>query len=125
MKAKRGFACMDPETRRQIASAGGKSAHARGKAHQFTSEEARQAGRKGGKVCQERGKAHHFDSDRARQAGHKGGLAISVDRAHMAEIGRKGRIARWNGYRQGREGAAPFPGKDGVELPPMTASATM
>ena len=44
----RGFASMDPERQRQIASEGGRAAHASGNAHEFTSEEAREAGRKGG-----------------------------------------------------------------------------
>lgn len=39
---------MDQETQRRIASKGGKAAHAKGTAHEFTSEEAREAGRKGG-----------------------------------------------------------------------------
>ena len=47
--AKRGFASMDPEKQRAIASKGGKAAHASGNAHEFTPEEARKAGRKGGK----------------------------------------------------------------------------
>ncbi len=45
---KRGFASMDPAKHREIASKGGKAAHAAGTAHQFTSDEAREAGRKGG-----------------------------------------------------------------------------
>lgn len=45
---KHGFAGMKPEQRRAIASAGGKAAHALGRAHRFTSQEARDAGRKGG-----------------------------------------------------------------------------
>lgn len=44
----RGFASMDPEKQRQIASQGGKAAHAKGTAHEFSSEEARKAGQKGG-----------------------------------------------------------------------------
>ena len=40
----RGFASMDPERQRQIASVGGKAAHLKGTAHEFTSEEARRAG---------------------------------------------------------------------------------
>jgi len=48
--AKRGFASMDPDKQRKIASKGGKAAHAKGTAHEFTSEEARRAGRKGGKA---------------------------------------------------------------------------
>jgi general stress protein YciG len=44
----RGFAGMDPERQRSIASEGGRAAHEQGKAHKFTPEEAREAGRKGG-----------------------------------------------------------------------------
>ncbi|MCC8687982.1 KGG domain-containing protein [Xanthomonas campestris pv. raphani] len=61
----RGFASMDEDKQREIASKGGKAAHASGNAHEFDSEEAREAGRKGG------------DS-------------VSQDREHMADIGRKG-----------------------------------
>ncbi|UUZ47719.1 KGG domain-containing protein [Massilia sp. B-10] len=39
----RGFASMDPERQREIASEGGKAAHEKGTAHEFTSEEARRA----------------------------------------------------------------------------------
>ena len=46
--SRRGFASMDPEQQRQIASRGGKAAHASGNAHQFNATEAREAGRKGG-----------------------------------------------------------------------------
>jgi uncharacterized protein len=45
---KRGFSSMDPQKQREIASKGGKAAHQKGTAHEFTSEEARVAGRKGG-----------------------------------------------------------------------------
>lgn len=68
-KQRRGFAAMDPEKQREIASKGGKTSHASGKAHEFTPEEARVAGR-------------------------KGGLKVSSDRRHMAVIGRMGGIAR-------------------------------
>src|SRR5688500_3358933 len=61
----RGFASMDAHRQREIARKGGRAAHEKGKAHEFTSEEARQAGRKGGE-------------------------RVSVDRNHMAEIGRRG-----------------------------------
>ncbi|UGB38164.1 KGG domain-containing protein [Frateuria soli] len=63
--SKRGFASMDEERQREIASEGGRAAHASGHAHQFTSEEARRAGQKGGE-------------------------AVSANREHMAAIGRKG-----------------------------------
>lgn len=68
-KSKRGFASMDPARQRAIASKGGKAAHAKGTAHEWTSDEAREAGRKGGEV-------------------------VSRDRAHMAAIGREGGEAR-------------------------------
>jgi general stress protein YciG len=68
-KTKRGFASMDPEKQRRIASVGGKRAHAVGTAHQFTSDEAREAGR-------------------------KGGGRVSEDRRHMADIGRMGGQSR-------------------------------
>jgi len=46
--SRRGFAAMDKTRQKEIASAGGRAAHERGHAHEFTPEEARQAGRKGG-----------------------------------------------------------------------------
>jgi uncharacterized protein len=68
-KSKRGFASMDPARQREIASKGGKAAHSKGTAHEWSSDEARVAGRKGGEV-------------------------VSRDRAHMAAIGREGGEAR-------------------------------
>lgn len=47
-KERRGFASMDRAKQREIASKGGKAAHAKGTAHEFTHEEAVAAGRKGG-----------------------------------------------------------------------------
>lgn len=44
----RGFAAMDAERQRAIASAGGRAAHRSGHAHEFNSDEAREAGRRGG-----------------------------------------------------------------------------
>ena len=44
----RGFASMDPQKQREIASEGGRAAHRQGVAHEWSSEEAREAGRKGG-----------------------------------------------------------------------------
>jgi general stress protein YciG len=48
MGKRQGFAVMDPAMRRVIASKGGKMAHEKGTAHQWTVDEAREAGRKGG-----------------------------------------------------------------------------
>jgi general stress protein YciG len=62
---KRGFAAMNREQQRAIASKGGRAAHRKGTAHEFSSEE-------------------------ARKAGYLGGKAISANRKHMAAIGRKG-----------------------------------
>jgi general stress protein YciG len=47
--AKRGFASMNEEKQREIASKGGHAAHEKGTAHEFTPGEAREAGHKGGK----------------------------------------------------------------------------
>ena len=47
-KSRRGFAAMDPEKQKQIASEGGRAAHRQGVAHEWTADEAREAGRKGG-----------------------------------------------------------------------------
>jgi general stress protein YciG len=44
----RGFASMDSTRQREIASKGGRAAHKKGAAHQWTREEAQAAGRKGG-----------------------------------------------------------------------------
>jgi uncharacterized protein len=70
-KDKRGFASMDAQMQRAIASKGGRAAHAQGVAHEFNSAEAREAGR-------------------------KGGVAVSRNRQHMAEIGKKGGEAAHN-----------------------------
>ena len=67
--SKRGFASMDASKQREIASKGGRAAHAKGTAHEFTSDEARVAGQKGGE-------------------------AVSRDRAHMSAIGREGGHSR-------------------------------
>jgi general stress protein YciG len=55
-KEDRGFASMDRVKQREIASKGGKAAHAKGTAHEWTSEEAREAGRKGGMASHRRRK---------------------------------------------------------------------
>ena len=52
----RGFASMDPERQREIASEGGKAAHEKGTAHEFTSEEARRAGSMSRKNSANRGR---------------------------------------------------------------------
>lgn len=65
MNKPRGFAAITKERQREIASKGGKAAHALGLAHEFSEDEARAAGAKGGRI-------------------------ISQDREHMRRIGAKG-----------------------------------
>src|ERR671912_1850963 len=62
-RQERGFAAMDPKQQREIASEGGRAAHEKGTAHEFTSEEARKAGRKGGEAtAQQRQQANRSES---------------------------------------------------------------
>jgi hypothetical protein len=82
-KKRQGLAALDVETRRRIASQGGKAAHKKGAIHTFTSEEAREAGRKGGLIVSQ-------DREHMARIGRKGGQVTSRDRKHMGEIGRKG-----------------------------------
>lgn len=64
-RSRMGFASMDKDKQREIASKGGKAAHATGAAHEFDSEEGRVVGKLGGK-------------------------AVSQNREHMSRIGRLG-----------------------------------
>lgn len=83
-KKQRGFAAMDAQKQREIASKGGRAAHLKGTAHEFTSEEAREAGRKGGEAAHAKGTAHEFTSEEARAAGRKGGAASHGGGRHAA-----------------------------------------
>lgn len=74
-KSRRGFAVMDSAKQKEIASKGGKAAHAKGSAHEFTSDQAREAGRKGGRMAHAKGTAHEFTREEAQAAGKKGGRA--------------------------------------------------
>ena len=80
-KSARGFASMDQGKQREIASKGGRAAHAKGTAHEF-------------------------DSNEARAAGRKGGMAVSRNREHMAAIGRRGGEARGQRAREAAQNAA-------------------
>jgi general stress protein YciG len=95
-KRARGFAGMDPSKQRAISSRGGKAAHAKGKAHEFSTEEAREAGR-------------------------RGGLITSSDREHMAEIGRKGGSSRGVRRRE-RKAAEAESGRAGLGDQPTVLS---
>jgi general stress protein YciG len=107
-KSKRGFASMDASRQREIASKGGRAAHAKGTAHEWSSDE-------------------------ARVAGQKGGIAVSRDRAHMAAIGREGgesrsrasRAARGNGSGMSdREMSRPVSREGGAEQSSGARSAS-
>jgi len=67
----RGFGSMDERKQREIAAKGGRAAHEKGTAHEFSSEEASAAGRR----AHASGNAHEFSSEEARAAGRKGGQA--------------------------------------------------
>ena len=67
-KERRGFASMSPEKQREIASKGGRAAHQKGTAHEWTSDEARTAGRKGGQVSRG-GRGRWTDSSEPAAAG--------------------------------------------------------
>jgi uncharacterized protein len=58
-KEDRGFASMDRTKQREIASKGGKAAHLKGTAHEWSSEEAREAGRKGGMASHRKHQEQH------------------------------------------------------------------
>lgn len=86
---------MDPARQREIASKGGRAAHEKGTAHEWSPNEARAAGR-------------------------KGGVTVSRDREHMAAIGREGGESRSAAARQARqrmsEREVPMPlSRDGLD----------
>jgi uncharacterized protein len=64
-KEDRGFASMDRNKQREIASKGGKAAHQKGTAHEWTSEEAREAGRKGGMASHRRKQQQQQPTDQS------------------------------------------------------------
>ena len=56
----------------------------------MNSDKQREIARKGGRAAHEKGTAHEFTSDEARAAGRKGGERVSANREHMSRIGRLG-----------------------------------
>jgi general stress protein YciG len=56
----------------------------------MNSEKQREIARKGGRAAHEKGTAHEFTADEARAAGRKGGERVSANREHMSRIGRLG-----------------------------------
>ena len=89
----RGFASMDREKQREIARKGGRAAHEKGTAHEFTPDEARAAGRKGGE-------------------------RVSANRDHMSRIGRLGG-KHSAGRRQATHMPADQPGTSGDQAPAL------
>ena len=91
VKKPRGFAAMDREKQREIARRGGKAAH-------------------------ERGTAHEFSRDEARDAGRKGGYAVAKDRDYMSRIGREGaRKSAEVRSKKAQEAREPKPAGDGAK----------
>jgi general stress protein YciG len=86
----RGFASMDPSRQRDIARKGGRAAHEKGTAHEFSPEEARAAGR-------------------------KGGYSVSADRSHMSRIGRLGGKTSAGRRQSHTGGGSSHPGSESVE----------
>ena len=84
-KSTKGFGSMNKEKQREIAQKGGRAAHVKGTAHEFTKEE-------------------------ARVAGHKGGVSVSRNREHMVEIGRRGGEVKGKNSRTARMVNPPAPG---------------
>lgn len=70
----KGFASMDEDKQKEIASKGGKAAHDKGTAHEFNSEEAREAGRKGGEAAHPHGRGlQNADDETREEVARKGG----------------------------------------------------
>lgn len=91
---KRGFAAMTQEQQRAIASKGGRAAHRKGTAHEFSSEEARKAGCLGGK-------------------------AVSANRDHMVAIGRKGGQRAGRRLDSRRQAQTPDRNKIQIDVPAL------
>ena len=77
-KERRGFASMSPEKQREIASKGGRAAHQKGTAHEWTSEEARSAGRKGGQISRG-GRGRLVDPTEAPGDSESGAMPVNRD----------------------------------------------
>ena len=77
-KEDRGFASMDRAKQREIASKGGKAAHQKGTAHEWTSDEARDAGRKGG-IASHRRRREQQGGGSMEASGSGGDRAVAMD----------------------------------------------
>jgi general stress protein YciG len=104
-KEDRGFASMDRAKQREIASKGGKAAHQKGTAHEWTSEEARDAGRKGGIA------SHQRRREQA-QTPSPGDSEIAMDRSSSSSSSSSGSSSMSSGsssYESGRSESPEMP----------------
>ena len=85
-KEDRGFASMDRVKQREIASKGGKAAHQKGTAHEWTSEEARDAGRKGGLASHKR-RREQMSAGSGSEGSQASESSASVDRSEGSSTG--------------------------------------
>lgn len=98
----RGFASMDPDKQREIASEGGKAAHERGTAHEFNSQEAAEAGRKGGQASHGGGRGGQqgqHDAGGGQGSSNRGFASMDPDK--QRDIASKGGQASHGGGHQG------------------------
>ena len=94
----RGFAAMDPEEQRRIASKGGRAAHASGNAHEWDSEEAAEAGHLGGLAAHHHHRASfHYET----AAHHHAGAA----RHHASGDRERARLHEESARSHGRRGS--------------------
>lgn len=109
-KEDRGFASMDRTKQREIASKGGKAAHQKGTAHEWTSEEARDAGRKGGIASHQRRREVQAGTDTSRSTAtesdvqNRGMDGDVLDRGTDSSFSREDRTSDFGGNeREGSE----------------------
>jgi uncharacterized protein len=101
----RGFASMDPERQREIASEGGKAAHEKGTAHEFTSEEARRAGSMSHGNRQSEQASTRSGSGASKQKGEQGGSKQSDKGGSRASSDEEDEDSE-SGSRSGRSGGS-------------------
>ena len=85
-KEDRGFASMDRNKQREIASKGGKAAHQKGTAHEWTSEEAREAGRKGGMASHRRKQQQQQPTEQSMGSAPEGEQMVAGDTSSESMI---------------------------------------
>jgi uncharacterized protein len=87
------------------------------------SDKQREIARRGGRAAHQKGTAHEFTADEARAAGRKGGVSVSQNREHMSRIGRAGGLSSRVGRRPAvsssdRKERESMPGEPGENRPP-------